>query len=263
MAHIFSLRDRMKQLIKNIVVGTRLEPVARRVYAAGDTKGRIASVDRRYNEQTITVMQRTLRRNSNCVDVGCHKGSVLKEILRLAPRGTHYAFEPIPELYQKLVNTYPIVRTYGLALSDRAGESSFQYVVSNPAYSGLIRRRYDRPNESVEEITVKTDVLDNIIPKDLPIRFVKIDVEGAELQVLRGAVETIRRTRPIIVFEHGLGGADCYGTVPEDVYDLLTKECGLCVSLMEKWLGNRTPLSRQGFIDQFYQLINFVFIAYE
>ena len=67
------------------------------------------------------------------------------------------------------------------------------------------------------------------MPKDFPIHFMKIDVEGAELQVLRGAIQTILKYKPVIVFEHGLGAADHYGTKPEDIYDFLVSECGLSI----------------------------------
>lgn len=45
----------------------------------------------------------------------------------------------------------------------------------------------------------------------------KIDVEGSELQVLRGAARVIRRDQPVIVFEDGRGAADLCGTRPDDV----------------------------------------------
>ena len=68
--------------------------------------------------------------------------------MKLAPDGTHLAFEPIADLYyQGLVDSfssYPNVRIYNLALSDTVGEATFQYVVSNPGYSGLRRKKYSQ-----------------------------------------------------------------------------------------------------------------------
>jgi FkbM family methyltransferase len=238
--------------LKNLIIGSPFESIARKAHhflTATPVTG-LAAINAAYDEQTREVMRRWLNGNSNCVDIGCHKGTILKEMLRIAPAGTHYAFEPLPELYEELLLSFPGVKIYGVALSDSVGEVSFQHVVTDPSYSGLKRRQYASPNETVEEIRVKTELLDNIISEDISL--MKIDVEGGELQVLRGAVSTIRKNKPVIVFEHGLGAADYYGTTPEQVYDLLT-ECGLCLSLMKDWLKGDAPLTREGFAARFYQ----------
>jgi precorrin-6B methylase 2 len=52
-----------------------------------------ARMNAAYDAQAVEVMRRCLRADSNCVDVGCHEGSILSEMLRFAPAGTHYAFE--------------------------------------------------------------------------------------------------------------------------------------------------------------------------
>jgi len=185
-------------------------------------------------------------------------------MMEMAPKGTFFAFEPLPDLYKKLsaAFTFPPVKVFNLALSDRADVVSFNYVVSNPAYSGLRKRRYDRPHEADCTITVPTDRLDAIIGEQGHVDFMKIDVEGAELQVLQGGVRTISRCKPVIVFEHGIGAADCYGTGPEQVYDLLCNECGLGISLLDSWLVRRQPLSREGFCEQFNKGLNYYFIAH-
>lgn len=221
----------------------------------------------RYDKETLAVMERVLGKNSNCVDVGCNSGSILKEMLRLAPDGVHYAFEPLHSFYQQLVNsypssTYPNVHMYDIALSDVAGQSSFQYVVTNPAYSGFRRRSYEQDKVHIEQIEVKTDLLDNIIAPELSIHFIKIDVEGAELQVLKGARGTIRKNKPVIVFEHGLGASEYYNTGPEDVYDLLVEDCGLNVSLLKAWLRNERSLTKEEFADHYYRHINYYFMAH-
>jgi FkbM family methyltransferase len=256
------------KLVKELIIGSRFEEAARWVYRLYLL---VASQDFRrnatYDRETIAVMKRALRKDSNCIDVGCHKGDILREMIKIAPDGVHYAFEPLPDIYQHLVNSYPAsshptLNLHRLALSDVVGETSFQYVVSAPAYSGFKSRRYDH-QEDIEQIKVRTDLLDNVVPSGLPIHFVKIDVEGAELLVLKGAVKTLRRNKPAIVFEHGLGGSNYYGTTPEEIYDLLTEACGLQVSLMKRWLRNERPLTREEFSNQYYSGANYYFMAYE
>jgi len=183
-------------------------------------------------------------------------------MLRFAPNGTHFAFEPRIQAYQELVGSFPTVNLYNLALSDTKGEASFHHVISSPDYSGFRRREYARRHETIEVVKVKTNLLDNIIPENLPVHFIKIDVEGAELQVLRGAVNTIRVNRPMIVFEYGLGASDYYCTTPEEVYDLLAAQCNLRISLMESWLKGGNPLSQKEFANQYYRRTNYMFVAH-
>lgn len=253
---------RFKNQIKKLVIGTPFEDAARKTYKWVHNRFFEDPTNASYNRQTVAIMKRVLSKDSNCVDVGSSIGDILREMLRFAPSGTHYAFEPLPSSYRRLVSSFPTVNVYNLALSDTAGEATFHHVISNAGYSGLRRRRYPREHETIEEIKVKTDLLDNVIPESLPIHFIKIDVEGAELQILKGAIDLIRRNKPIVVFEHQLGAADFYGTMPEEVYDLLTAQCNLRVSLMECWLRSEDPLSRKEFVNQFHQRANFMFVAH-
>ena len=263
----------MKQTLKRAIAGTPLEPFLRRVHDYAGTRpivahlqARLGDNSRLYDLQTLQVMRKVLKADSNCIDVGCHRGAILKEMLALAPEGHHYGFEPLPDLLEGLKVRFaaePRVHLRAEALSDVQGSATFQHVVDQPGYSGLRKRRYATPDARTVEIEVQTARLDELIPGDRDIRFIKIDVEGAELQVLRGAAGLIGRCRPIIVFEHGLGAADYYGTEPEQVHDLLAGELGLSIGLMGDWLAGRREkfLSRTAFGEEFRQARNFYFIA--
>jgi FkbM family methyltransferase len=251
------LRTRMKQLVE----GSRLELPVRKLWARLNPQ-----MNAIYDLQTLEVMHRVLRPDSNAVDVGCHRGQILSSILRLAPQGKHNAFEPLPDMYKALCRRFAgrhDVRLYDCALGDERGVVAFQHVVSNPAYSGLLRRRYDRPDEVVVQIEVATRRLDDLIRADERIDFMKVDVEGAELQVFLGASKTLARCRPVIVFEHGLGGADCYGTTPMAVHSLLSAQCGLDLYLMDEWLldARRRPLGEADFCDHFASGRHYYFMA--
>ena len=240
----------------------RVQRVKVVVYERVTETGRRRRGHRLYDERTFQIIDRVLTSDSNCVDVGCHEGFILKRILQAAPDGRHFAFEPLPHLAARLRESFPTVQVNELALSDEPGRASFVHVVSNPGYSGLRERRYDRPHEDLTQIDVQVDTLDRVLPDDLPIAFIKVDVEGAELGVLRGARETINRWRPHIVFEHGLGGSDYYGTKPQDVYELLVDDCGLRISLLERFLKRRRSLTRDEFVQQFESGANYYFVAH-
>ncbi len=216
-----------------------------------------------YDIQTRKIIKR-LRKNSNCIDVGCYKGEILDLILDAAPDGQHFGIEPLPIQYKMLSTKYErfsncTVLNY--AASDVKGESSFNYVISNPPYSGLLKRDYDRPEESDSTITVKTDLLDNLVPENLGIDFIKIDVEGAELLVLRGASELIAKNRPIVVFEHGLGASNYYDSTPDKIYDYFISR-DMFVSNLSCFLKNRAYLSCEELEEQYFNKRNFYFVAH-
>ena len=220
--------------------------------------------NQRYDRLTQQVIRHVCRPDSHCVDVGCHKGEILDLFLQAAPKGIHYGFEPIPIMFQNLQAKYAgraNCHFYDIALSNQKGTSSFNYVLSNPSYSGLLKRRYDRPNEEDTLITVRTEKLDDVLPLDFRVDLMKIDVEGGELMVLEGAVETLKRWKPVVIFEHGLGASELYGSTPEKVFDLM-ESCGLKVSLLDRFMKNEAPFSREAFAKQYYERLNYYFIAY-
>lgn len=222
--------------------------------------------DAYYNHLTEMVMERVLKPESTCIDIGCYRGEILERMMQYARRGRFLAFEPLPDHYNELVRKFPFenVRLYNLALSDSAGTSSFNYVVSNPAYSGLKKRPYGRPHEEERQIEVSTERLDSILKAASvdSVDFIKIDVEGGEYDVLKGAIDCIRQNQPIIIFEHGLQAAQAYGTTPQDLYQLLCTQCGLRISLLQDWLLNKPPLTQSLFCRQVYEKRNYYFMAH-
>ena len=254
----------MLEYLKRIVRRSPLAGPARRLYHAlrplplNDAERRNAQ----YDAETEAVMARILKPDSTCLDIGAHKGSVLTSMVRLAPRARHWAFEPLPAFATQLRAEFPQVQVCEVALSDTTGTVTFRHVVRTPAYSGLRERAYPGgQSEPVETIMVQAARLDDLVPPGTPVRFIKVDVEGGELQVFRGGQRVLIENQPVVVFEHGLGAAEYYGTRPEHVYDLLAT-CGLGVTLMASWLAERPPLSRAAFVRQFARGRNFYFMAY-
>jgi FkbM family methyltransferase len=260
-----SLRGLLQPVViraKDITQGTPLEHVARRSWKRIDERFFSDPVNYRYSRQTVAVMRKALSRKSNCVDVGASVGDVLHYIKKICPYGTHYAFEPIPTSYEKLAANFPNVNVLDLALTDTSGETTF-YVARDLGYSSLRRAAVTGLSEIAEEITAKTARLDDVLPRDLPIDFMKVDVEGAELQVFKGAVDTIRRYQPLIVFEHQRDSERYDAAIPQEVYDLLTIEHGLHISLMESWLADGRPLDREEFIESYRNRTDFMYLAHK
>jgi FkbM family methyltransferase len=182
--------------------------------------------DARDEEHTRLVLAVALSQKSNCIDIGSHTGAVLAEIVRCAPNGRHIAYEPLPHLAEQLAARFPRVDVRNAAVSNRSGSAPFTYVKGLPDYSGFKERSYPG-RQDTETITVRVERLDSSLPPGYVPDLLKVDVEGAEREVIEGAIGTISRHKPTILFEHGKGAADRYGTRPTDVFELLCREAEL------------------------------------
>ena len=215
-----------------------------------------------YDRLTKLILKKVLREESNCVDVGCHKGEILEQVLKYAPNGKHLAFEPLLDFYNYLNEKYGNrVDLYPFALSDKAGSSSFQYVKNAPAYSGFKKRSYAIDNPEIEEITVEVKTLDALVPEHLNIDLIKIDVEGGELGVLKGAERILRKNKPIVIFECGLGASEFYGTTPADVFDVLNR-VDLRISTLKGYLNGAGSMNEENFVKTFERNEEYYFVAH-
>lgn len=215
----------------------------------------------KYDFQTTELIRKYVKKDSNCIDIGANLGHILMEIVAAAPRGKHFAFEPIPDLYHSLKKRFSDnTQVYNCALSSAKGSTTFNYYPGRPAVSGFLERNSQIGQQPIL-LNVEVEKLDELIPEDLKIDLIKIDVEGAEYEVLRGAKNILKKNKPLVLFEFGLGGADVYGTTPDDIFQLF-ETCGMSISTIEYFNAHKAPLSKEEFNGQFYKNYNFFFIAY-
>jgi FkbM family methyltransferase len=148
------------------------------------------------------------------IDVGAHKGEFASGIKSVLPNALLYAFEPQPDCHAVLaerVKKYPGVETRCLALGKHIGISEFHRNAFSKsssllAMSDLHRAAY--PWTAREEHTsVRVSTLDNELGSlDLPGKILlKIDVQGYELEVLKGAAKLLERVDYVLV-ETSVGG---------------------------------------------------------
>jgi len=217
----------------------------------------------KYDRLTLSIMKEVISDNSNCMDVGCHKGEILDVILSLSKNGQHFGFEPIPLLYKQLKQNYEHkAHIYPYALSDINGKTSFNWVKNASAYSGIKKRKYEVKNPSIEEIEIEVRTADNIIPEGIKIDFIKIDVEGGEFGVLKGAERILTKSHPYVIFECGIGASDYYGTDPAALYQYITKNVGLSLSTLSSFVHKRRALTQDEFELNYNSNKEYYFIAY-
>jgi len=147
---------------------------------------------------TEKLLSKVLKANNVVVDVGANIGYYTRIASNLVGTGgAVYAFEPMPAAYRVLqMNCSNLVNVtlFPIAMGDKHGESTF-YVRKKGDMSSL------SPDDKAKTVLVQTDTLDNILMKVPKIDFIKIDVEGFELEVLSGSQKTISTHRPIVYFE--------------------------------------------------------------
>ena len=152
-----------------------------------------------------------------------------------------------PELAERLTQLFPGVHVHQLAATDTSGESRFFHVVDQPAHSGLRRLGSIPSGLTVHELMVRTEPLDDLLPADLPVHFIAVDVEGAEFEVLCGAEHTIARWQPAIAFHQGTSARLAYGTSPAMMWDLLVVRYEMRISRLADWLARKPPLTAAEF----------------
>lgn len=233
-------------------VDERLRPIADRVL------GRRPDPD---DAASFALIAR-LAEDAVCVDVGCHKGKFLDPMRRAATRGRFYAFEPIPFLYDMLKSKYRFdqrVNLFNCALSSREGTAVLFVNQRDMGLSGLNARPDRMGADGVSEVTTRLLTLDGLL-SETRVDFIKIDVEGAELEVLRGAADTIARGRPIILLEFGLGGAEYFGADADAMFAYFAA-LDYRVYRVDKYVAGREALDIAAFRECYQRNTTYNFVA--
>jgi FkbM family methyltransferase len=122
----------------------------------------------------------------------------------IGPGGTVLAFEPVPQTLERLranvaLNGLSNVTIVGAAVADAARVAEIR-LGNDSAYASLVGVKKDRGTG--ETLTVPVVTIDQVWEeRNRPISFCKIDVEGAELLVLKGAEHVVRACRPALLVE--------------------------------------------------------------
>lgn len=142
------------------------------------------------------------------LDVGAHQGEFASAVLRVLPKVRVYSFEPLLDCHEKLARRFAgndRLTSFNLALSDAPGKatfhrSSFTKSSSLLPMAALHREAFPWTAGSTS-IEVPLDTLDRVTEKialTAPV-LLKIDVQGAELKVLGGAKETLKKIAHVLV----------------------------------------------------------------
>lgn len=155
-----------------------------------------------WDKDTVEIIQRLVKPGDVCMDVGANMGSLSLALAKqTGPTGKVYAFEPGPTLaarFRKNVSLNPkfkkVIFLSEIGLSDKPGRLFYNEDAQNRGNGGLL----GTSGQSVEVMTVDEFARRTCLKR---LNFVKIDVEGMEVEVLKGGLETWKQLQPILFFE--------------------------------------------------------------
>jgi FkbM family methyltransferase len=176
------------------------------------------------------LLWRLIRKGDSCVDVGANIGVItLLMADRCGETGRCLAFEADPGIFERLrenigMNGFSRVTLIRAAVSDKIGTLSFQ--PPEEFNCGLGRIAEERASGSFE---VPSIPLDPHLASIDRVRVVKIDVEGHELQVLRGMQSALesKKIEHLVFEEHGGPGAESLKVLRRAGYAIFRLSRGL------------------------------------
>lgn len=136
-----------------------------------------------------------IKRNSIIIDIGANVGYVALGCAKVFPKNRILCFEPGSAAFDSLKkNTkhHRKIQCYKLGMGAKKGKMALFEEEFETAKASLIAKAGTEPAETVEVVTLDQFLKDNKLDK--PIALLKIDVEGFELEVLKGARKTLKRT---------------------------------------------------------------------
>lgn len=156
-------------------------------------------------------------------DVGGNEGIHAECFAQLVGgQGALHVFEPIPELASALrtrFGSHPQAKVHEVALSRSKGRSEFVLAKGVLSESGLKERKFSNPAMvKPVRIQVQVDRLDEYARGLDRLDYIKLDIEGGELDCLAGAKETIARCRPVLSAEYGAEAYAAYGHRRSDLW---------------------------------------------
>jgi FkbM family methyltransferase len=160
---------------------------------------------------TIKIFEKYLNLGDTFIDIGANLGYMSINASKIVgPKGKIISFEPDNTIYNLLENNISLnnvenIKLNKIGLSNYNGEASFNIATE----SGL--SRLENKNNNLEglilqtKITIKVKTLDSFLSENnftnLKIKMIKIDVEGHELNILQGAINLLKDSKPIIILE--------------------------------------------------------------
>jgi FkbM family methyltransferase len=167
---------------------------------------RLRALKARFRDQRteFAVIGAHLRPGDIVCDIGANKGSFVYWLSRWVGHGRVVAFEPLPDLAQRLAEVCRAIRLDNVTVEAKAvyshsGQQELFLPLGHQPGASLARATVEAKNFTTLPVPLVS--LDEYFEASDRIALLKIDVEGAELGVFRGAERILRQHAPLLVFE--------------------------------------------------------------
>jgi len=183
-----------------------------------------------YERDLIRIVEHELPRDRDAVDIGANIGLWTVFLAKTIGQGSKVlSCEPVLEAWEYLSENIQInglsrkVILRKIALSNEEGTAQIRAIPGKTEYSTLGMNIHPNvQNERVIPQCVEVSTLDALIAETgLKPGFIKVDVEGMELHVVRGAAKTLERFMPLMLIEINKKLAALNGWKPRDLISLL------------------------------------------
>lgn len=184
---------------------------------------------------TSLALKRLCKKGNVVIDVGANVGSHTLPMAKLVgENGKVYAFEPVPWAVKKLkqnlsLNMFTNIILETIALSDESGEMDMKFRASFKIGSASGVGLEGKIDESwwgeCEQVKVHMETLDNYVSRHNidRIDLVKLDVDGFEGKVIRGAMSVLARFKPILIMEVAPAWVEMRGDKIQEVLNSIEK----------------------------------------
>ncbi len=214
-------------------------------------------------ERELQLLPALVDRRRAALDVGANRALYTIPLRTLASKV--HAFEALPHLAERLRVAYPEVRVHHLAVSDREAVVKLRMPGRNTSWATIeTSNALEKARGAIHEIEVRAQPLDAL---ELgAVGFIKIDVEGHELAVLRGAQALLARDQPVLLIEleerHSPGAVESaralLGGLGYEAYFLDDRRVRPLAEFDQARDQNRDHVSERGKIGRY--LNNFLFL---
>ncbi len=184
-----------------------------------------------YEPWVSDFIKRSLKPGQVAIDIGANIGChTLVMANCVGENGRVLAFEPNPKMLVRLdsnirLNGFTQVETFAMALGEQTGRGSIFIPPESDHNQGVASMHRSNLGGRGEEVLTEVQSLDDVVglQKLHRIDLIKMDVEGHEWQVLLGAKQTLKRFKPILLFEFSKQQWHGAGFSAEQVEDLLSE----------------------------------------